>query len=107
MFDAMNKAMLSGLGLVSVTRERAEQIFDELVQRGQMEKSQRGRFVEDLTGTAERARKDLRDLLSKQVQESMEQLNVPTRDDLLRLEAKLDALLAQCAKSDGSGTGQQ
>lgn len=106
MFDTMNKVMLSGLGLMSVTRERAEQIFDDLVQRGQLEKSQRGRFVEDLTGTAKQARKEFQDILAKQVQESLERLNLPTRDDVMRLEAKLDALMAQCRQDQSGNTPQ-
>ena len=107
MFEAMNKLMLSGLGLLSVTQERAEKIFDELVQRGQAEKSQRGRFVEDLTGTAERARKEFQDILARQVREALERMNLPTRDDLLRVEAKLDQLLAQRGPGGGEQTGQQ
>jgi poly(hydroxyalkanoate) granule-associated protein len=106
MFEAMNKLMLSGLGLMSITRERAEEIFDELVQRGEAEKSQRGRFVEDLTGTAQRARKEFQDLVAKQVRDTIERLNLPTRDDLLRLEAKVDRLIAQ-GQSAGSESAQQ
>lgn len=107
MFDALNKVMLSGLGLMSVTRERAEQIFDEMVQRGQLEKSQRGRFVEDLTGTAKQARQEFQDILAKQVQQSMERLNLPTRDDIQRLETKVDSLMAQCRQDQGQKGGKK
>jgi polyhydroxyalkanoate synthesis regulator phasin len=106
MFETMNKLMLSGLGLMSITRERAEQIFDELVQRGEAEKSQRGRFVEDLTGTAQRARKEFQDIVARQVREAVERLNLPTRDDLLRVEAKLDRLIAE-SESAGEGAEKQ
>ncbi|MGC9455136.1 MAG: phasin family protein [Phycisphaerae bacterium] len=106
MFDTINKVMLSGLGLMSITRERAEKIFDELVQRGQLEKSQRGRFVEDLTGTAKQARKEFQDILAKQVRESLERLNLPTRDDIVRLETKLDSLLAQLQQQGSKGDQQ-
>jgi polyhydroxyalkanoate synthesis regulator phasin len=38
MFETLDKLMLAGLGAVSMTRERAEEIFDEYVSRGKVAK---------------------------------------------------------------------
>ena len=41
MFETLDKMLMASLGAVSMTRERAEKIFDEYVSRGQAEKENR------------------------------------------------------------------
>ena len=38
MFETLDKILLASLGAVSMTREKAEKIFDEYVARGQDER---------------------------------------------------------------------
>jgi len=39
MFESIDKIFMAGLGAMSMTREKAEQIFDEYVKRGQAEQA--------------------------------------------------------------------
>jgi len=94
MFETLDKLMLAGLGAVSMTRERAEKIFDEYVSRGKVEKEARTGFVKEMVDTAEKTRKDFENLVSEQVQKTVSKLSLATRDDIKRLEEKLDRLLA-------------
>ncbi|MHC4143474.1 MAG: hypothetical protein ACYSUD_01715 [Planctomycetota bacterium] len=41
MFETLDKMMLAGLGAISMTRERADKIFDEYVNKGKLEKDGR------------------------------------------------------------------
>jgi polyhydroxyalkanoate synthesis regulator phasin len=91
MFETLDKLMLAGLGAMSMTRERAEKIFDEYVQRGQVAKDARSGFVKDLMDSAERARADMEKLVAEQVRKTMINMDLPTREDIARLEAKIDA----------------
>lgn len=93
MFETLDKMMLAGLGAISMTRDRAEKIFDEYVSRGQMEKENRTGFVKAVMDAADKNRDELEKLIAKQVRETVEHLNLPTRDDIQRLEQKIDALL--------------
>jgi len=86
--------MLAGLGAVSMTRERAEQIFDEYVSRGKAEKQARAGFVKEVMDTAEKTRKDIENLVSQQVEKTVDKLNLATKKDLARLEGKIDKILA-------------
>ena len=95
MLESLDRLFLAGLGALSMTRERAEQIFDDYVRRGQVEKERRTGFVREMVEMAEKSRQDLENLINRQVREAVERLNLPGRDDLARVEAKLDALLAQ------------
>ena len=95
MMESLNTLMLAGLGALSITRQRAEEIFDQYVRRGQSEKADREGFVKDLMDSADKAREDLTQTIDKRIHQAVEKLNLATRDDLARLEAKLDALLKQ------------
>jgi polyhydroxyalkanoate synthesis regulator phasin len=95
MFETLDKMMLAGLGAVSMTRERAEQMFDEYVNKGQAERDNRSGFVKEVMDSAERTRSELEKMISKQVQETVTTLHLATQEDIQRIEEKLDQLLAK------------
>lgn len=92
MFETLDKMMLAGLGAISMTRERAEKIFDEYVSRGKVEKENRSGFIKTVMDAADKNRQELEKLIAKQIRETVEHLNLPTREDIQRLEKKLDKL---------------
>jgi poly(hydroxyalkanoate) granule-associated protein len=93
MLETVQRLMEAGVGALSITREKAEKIFDELVHRGQMETTGREQFVKDLIDAAGQTRTELEDLFGTQMQKILVRLNLPTREDFARLEAKIDQLL--------------
>jgi poly(hydroxyalkanoate) granule-associated protein len=95
MFETLDKMMLAGLGAISMTRERAEKIFDEYVSRGKIEKENRSGFIKAMMDAADKNRAEFEKLIDKQVRETVEHLNLPTRDDVQRLEQKMDKLLSK------------
>jgi len=95
MFESLDKMMLAGLGALSMTRERAEKLFDEYVSRGQAEKESRSGFVKEVMDSADRTRSELEKVISDQVQETVTTLHLASQDDIDRIEKKLDQLLAK------------
>jgi poly(hydroxyalkanoate) granule-associated protein len=93
MFETLDKIRLAGIGAFSMTRQRAEELFDEMVRRGEVEKMTKKGFVEDLMDAAAKTRQDVEQAIGKQLEEAMVRLNLPTKSDLARIEAKLDELL--------------
>ena len=99
MLEGFNKLMMFGLGAVDMTRQKAEEMFEECVQRGQVEQSRKEAFVKDLMDASERARTRLEDMMAEQVRTTIKKLDLATKEDVTRLEAKLDELLARCEAS--------
>lgn len=95
MFETLDKLMLAGLGALSMTRERAEQMFDEAVSRGQAAKETRTGFVKEVMDSADRTRSELQKMISTQVEEALSKLPLATKEDIERIEQKLDQLLAK------------
>ncbi len=97
MFETLDKLMLAGLGALTMTRERAEKLFDEYVSKGQAEREARSGFVKEVMDNADRTRAELQRLVADQVRQTVNNLHLATKDDLLRIELKLDQLLAKSA----------
>jgi len=93
MLEALDKVFLAGLGAISMTQDKAEKIFDEYVRKGLAEKDKRSGFVKELLDRADTTRKDLEKLISEQVQKAVGSLHIATREDLRRLEDKIEQLL--------------
>jgi polyhydroxyalkanoate synthesis regulator phasin len=95
MFETLDKMMMASLGAISMTRERAEKIFDEYVSRGQAEKDNRTGFVKEVMDSADKTRSELEKMISEQVQKTVTSLHLAAKEDIERIEQKLDQLLQQ------------
>jgi polyhydroxyalkanoate synthesis regulator phasin len=93
MFETIDKLFLAGLGAVSMTKEQAEKIFDEYVSRGKAERESKEGFVKEIMNKADKTRKDLEEIISKQISKTIEKLDLATKEDIKRLEEKLDKCL--------------
>ena len=93
MFETLDKMMMAGLGALSMTRERAEQMFDEAVNKGQTAKDNRTGFVKEVMDSADKTRSELEKMISDQVQKTVTSLHLATKEDVQRVEQKLDELL--------------
>jgi polyhydroxyalkanoate synthesis regulator phasin len=97
MFETLDRMMLAGLGALSMTRERAEKIFDEYVSKGEAARDGRSGFVKEVMDSADRTRKELEKMISEQVSKTVDELQLASKDDVRRLEAKMDQVLARSA----------
>lgn len=89
MFETLDKILLASLGAVSMTRERAEKIFDEYVARGQTERGNKDGFVKELMDHADKARKDMEKMIADQVHAAVEKLDLATKKDIERIEQRI------------------
>jgi polyhydroxyalkanoate synthesis regulator phasin len=89
MFELLKKTYLAGLGLATLTKERIEEIVDELVKRGEIAEQDRRKVVDDLLG---RAREEQQKLTQK-ITEVVSDLRLPSKErweDLVRRVENLE-----------------
>jgi polyhydroxyalkanoate synthesis regulator phasin len=94
MFETIDKLMMAGLGALTISKEKAEQVFDEYVSKGQAAKEGRTGFVKEVMDSADKTRRELENLVSDQIQKTVSGLHLVSREDFARLEEKIDRLLA-------------
>jgi polyhydroxyalkanoate synthesis regulator phasin len=98
MIEAIDKMLLAGLGVMNMSRKRAEKIFDDLVRQGQAARGQKSGFVKEMVEAADKARKNMEDAVARQVKAAMGKVDLASRDDVARLEKKLDQILRRKAR---------
>jgi len=96
--DILKKTMLASLGAFEVTRQKAEEIIDTLIQRGEIAKSQRSDAVVELLDKAQESTRKLKDKVSEDVARAVEKLKVARKTDLEALEKKVDQLIETVSK---------
>lgn len=98
MFEALDKVMLAGLGAVTMTQEKAEKLFDEYVKKGQEAKANKNGFIKEVMDNADKTRAELEKLISEQTEKVVSTMKLANKEDVTRLEEKLDKILEQLGK---------
>lgn len=86
------QSILAGIGLLSMTHEKAQKIVDELIQRGEVHKDEAKNWVESLVQRGDEERKSLRKLIHDEVKNTLAELGLVTKQDLQDLASKIDTL---------------
>ena len=92
MLEFIKKAMFIGLGLAFMTKEKIEEFSKELVEKGKLSETEGKEFIDELQKKSEEARKKVEDQIKNSVKDTLKKMNIPTRDDLLKLEKQVEEL---------------
>lgn len=90
MVGILKKLYLAGLGALSMTKEKAEEIVDELIKKGEVAAEEKKSFVESLLKVAEEKKAETREFVKKEVRKVLESLDIPTRQELEDLKKQLE-----------------
>ncbi|PHV57811.1 hypothetical protein CS010_03865 [Streptococcus macedonicus] len=94
--DELKKVLLAGIGLTSMTLEKAGTFVKELVEKGRLTVEEGKELQSELKRKGEDEAKELLDQLDVKTKT----VQYATKEDVSRLEDKLDALLKQSASDD-------
>ncbi len=101
MFDLLKKTILTGIGIASLTKDKIEELGKKISEESKLSAEEGKKLVNDLLKQSEKAREDLENQVQKLVKIALEKLDIPTREDLNRLEKriiKLENLRAETSK---------
>lgn len=92
MLDLLKKTYLVGLGLASLTREKVEELVDELVKRGEVAEKDRRQVLEDLLNRAREEQQRLGNYISETVHRVVGERGTPSRDQFEQLLKRVEEL---------------
>ena len=98
--EIIKKAMLAGLG----AQEKAKEFVDELVKAGELSKGEASTLVKEWTSKAEESTKEFDKRVKETVANILEKLSIPSREDMEKLEKKVQTLNARLKKLEGGGS---
>ena len=92
MLDIARKAILVGIGLASMTKDKIEESAKKIAEEEKLSEEEGRKLAEDLLKRSDEARKNLKDQVEKFVENTLKKLDSPSREDLQKLEERIKKL---------------
>ncbi len=92
MRNYIEQSVLAGVGLLSITQEKAETFVNGLVKRGELKTEDARGFIDQLVERGEEERQDLQKTIRAETERVMQELDLVTKKDMDSLSKKIDAL---------------
>jgi polyhydroxyalkanoate synthesis regulator phasin len=103
--DILRKTMLLGLGLISLTKEKAESMVDDLVKRGEVTSEDKFKAVDSLLKEAEKQEEEFTRKMTGSVQKVMGDLGVLTKRDMDEILKTLKSIEEKLSSADEKKIG--
>ncbi|MBI3059152.1 MAG: phasin family protein [Deltaproteobacteria bacterium] len=87
-FDIAKRALLAGLGV----QESVKNFIDDLVKKGELNDAEAAKLLKDWMNRAEESARDLEQKVNERVNKTLGLMNLPSRDDITRLEKQIENL---------------
>ena len=98
MQDLFKKALSLGLGAMLVSKDKVEEVVNELVKRGELGREEGKTLVSELIKKGEAGVNEVEGIIEKIVKGVMEKLNLPTRKELNELKSEIEELKEKLIK---------
>ena len=98
MLDSIHKMFLAGVGLAAMTKDKIDEHIKELVEKGKLTEKEGREMADDMLKKSKQATEDLEKQVEKLVQEVLQTLQIPSKDDIEKLTARIEKLEAAKTK---------
>ena len=95
----LKNTVLASIGVIQVTKAKAEKVIDDLIKKGELDKSNRKKAVMELLEKAEKTTADFKSKIMKEADKAQKgvskitkELNWARQSDVKKLEAKVNKL---------------
>ncbi|MDQ1910098.1 phasin family protein [Paenibacillus sp. GD4] len=92
MNDLFRKALSLGVGITVLSKEKIEQLVEDLVKKGDVAPDESKELVTRLVEKGEQQQSEIKRMVREQLQKVMSELQVATKEDIARLEQRIEKL---------------
>jgi len=96
--EILHRAIMAGLGVP----EKFKEVIDELVKKGELSESQGARLIKEYTEKICKAGDTLNREAGEIIKKTLEKMNIPTRDEVERINKKLASLSSRVKRLEES-----
>ena len=101
MIEILKKSLYTGLGLAFMTRDKIEDISEEMVRFGKLTEQEGRELVTELTKKSEEAGRSIREHIDTAVKQQIQRMNLVSRDDYAKLEREIEILKSRLDNATG------
>ncbi len=92
MIDLIKKAVLTGMGVASLTKEKIDEFSRELVEKGKLSEQEGEKFVLEMRKRAEESKEALKNQTDKIVEAALNRMQLVKVSDLEKLHSEIAGL---------------
>jgi polyhydroxyalkanoate synthesis regulator phasin len=92
--EILHKALMAGIGVP----EKLKELVEELVEKGELSKSEGAKLVKECSEKVGKTGEDLNKGMTELINKTFEKMNIPTRDEVNKLNKKVTALSSRLKK---------
>src|ERR1700687_5329722 len=92
MFDLFEKAVLTGLGILSLSQKKAEEFLDELNEKYKVSEEEGKAFLEKMQGMAQENRTRITEMAETEAKKVIDKLGMVPREEFDLLKKRVEAL---------------
>ena len=89
MKEIIEKSINLGLGIAATTKEKVENLVDELIAKGQLEKQEKSKAVKEIMAKLEKREKEFEEKVSSKVNETVNNFGFATKKEINNLKATI------------------
>jgi polyhydroxyalkanoate synthesis regulator phasin len=95
MIELVKKAMFTGIGMMSLTKDKVEEVAQDFIEKGKMSKQEGEKFVSDLLKSSEESKQDLKKQVEESVSGMMGKMDIASKSDVAALREELAEIKAK------------
>ena len=86
MIELFKKAVLTGIGVASLTKDKVDELAKEFIDKGKMSEQEGEKFVADILKKSEESRQALTRQIEKKIETAVEKMNLAKSTDIAELK---------------------
>jgi polyhydroxyalkanoate synthesis regulator phasin len=94
----LREALLAGVGALYMTKDKAEEISQQLIERGELAKEEKNDFVSKLMHDVDKQKSDMKSRFKREFNSMVKESNLITRDEYDELLSRIDDLSAKISE---------
>lgn len=100
MIELIKKAMFTGIGVASLTKEKVETIAKDFVDKAGLSEDEGKKFIKDILVKSEESKEDVKKQIEEIVNSTLEKMNLAKDTDVQELKDEVAKLRGEVEKSE-------
>ena len=100
MIDLLKKGILTGIGIGLMTKDKVEEYAKKAAREAKLTKEESRKFADELLKRSEETKQQIEEKINDQVKKVIDKLGVATREDLRKIQERLDKLQSLLSKKN-------
>lgn len=92
MIELIKKAILTGMGMASLTKEKIDELARELIEKGKLSEQEGEKFLQEMRKRAEESKEALKTQTDKVVEATLSRMQLARVSDLEKLQTEIASL---------------